>query len=91
MNNVIPNKPALAPVMPGGMRAGQVIGLVEVAGSFGSRVDVAKMADAMGADLVVLLPTLNAAQMLGLMRMEKVDLMLTDEGLRFKATSKNRT
>jgi NitT/TauT family transport system ATP-binding protein len=76
--------------MPGGVRAGQVIGLVEVAGSFGSRMDIAKMADAMGADLAVMLPILDAAQMLGLVRMEKVDLLLTDEGLRFKATSKNK-
>jgi NitT/TauT family transport system ATP-binding protein len=75
-------------LMPGNVRAGQVISLVEIAGSIGGKVDVPKLADEMGADIAVLLPVLDAAEMLGLVRSEKGDVTLTELGLKFQKTTK---
>ncbi len=77
-------------LMPANVRAGQVISLVEVAGGIGGRVDVPKLADELGADIAVLLPILDAAEMLGLVRTEKGDVHLTELGHRFQKTSKNK-
>jgi len=67
-----------------------VISLVEVTGSIGGRVDIPKLADELGADVAVLLPILDAAEMLGLVRVEKGDVHLTELGLRFQKTSKQK-
>jgi len=67
-----------------------VISLVEVTGSIGGRVDIPKLADELGADVAVLLPILDAAEMLGLVRVEKGDVHLTELGLRFQRTSKEK-
>lgn len=77
-------------LMPGNVRAGQVISLVEVTGSIGGKVDVPKLADELGADIAVLLPTLDAAEMLGLVRTEKGDVHLTELGHKFQKTSTNK-
>ncbi len=77
-------------MMPGNVRAGQVISLVEIAGSIGGKVDVPKLADELGADIAVLLPILDAAEMLGLVRTEKGDVLLTELGLKFQKTTKNK-
>src|SRR5713226_8843205 len=76
--------------MPGNVRGGQVISLVEIPGSIGGRVDAPKLADELGADIAVLLPILDAAEMLGLVRTEKGDVHLTELGLKFQKTSKNK-
>src|SRR5712692_3013394 len=76
--------------MPANVRAGQVISLVEITGSIGGKVDAPKLADELGADIAVLLPILDAAEMLGLVRSEKGDVHLTELGLRFQKTSKNK-
>ena len=76
--------------MPATVRGGQVISLVEVTGSIGGRVDVPKLADELGADIAVLLPILDAAEMLGLVRVEKGDVHLTELGHRFQKTSKEK-
>jgi NitT/TauT family transport system ATP-binding protein len=78
------------PMMPASVRAGQVIGLVEVVGNFGSTVDASKLAEELGADLATLLPMLDAAEMLGLVRTEKGDVSLTEFGLKFQKTSKQK-
>lgn len=75
-------------MMPGNVRGGQVISLVEIAGSIGGKVDAPKLADELGADIAVLLPILDAAEMLGLVRTEKGDVLLTELGLKFQKTSK---
>jgi NitT/TauT family transport system ATP-binding protein len=75
-------------LMPGNVRAGQIISLVEVTGSIGGRVDAPKLADELGADIAVLLPILDAAEMLGLVRTEKGDVHLTELGHKFQRTSK---
>jgi NitT/TauT family transport system ATP-binding protein len=67
-----------------------VISLVEVTGSIGGRVDIPKLADELGADVAVLLPILDAAEMLGLVRVEKGDVHLTELGHRFQKTSKEK-
>jgi len=76
--------------MPASVRGGQVISLVEVTGSIGGRVDIPKLADELGADVAVLLQILDAAEMLGLVRVEKGDVHLTELGLRFQKTSKEK-
>ena len=77
-------------LMPGNVRAGQIISLVEVTGSIGGKVDAPKLADELGVDIAVLLPILDAAEMLGLVRTEKGDVHLTELGLKFQKTSKNK-
>ncbi|MDG6981665.1 MAG: hypothetical protein JRN51_11220, partial [Nitrososphaerota archaeon] len=57
----IPRPLPTALMMPGNVRAGQVISLVEIAGSIGGRVDVPKLADELGADIAVLLPIWDAS------------------------------
>ncbi len=86
-----PHRPLpTALIMPGNVRGGQVISLVEITGSIGGKVDAPKLADEMGADIAVLLPVLDAAEMLGLVRTEKGDVHLTELGLKFQKTSKNK-
>ena len=76
--------------MPGNVRAGQVISLVEVTGGLGPRVNVTKLADELDYDIAVLLSTLDAAEMLGLVKSEKGEVCLTELGLRFQKTAKNK-
>ena len=86
-----PHRPlATALVMPGNVTGGQVISLVEITGSIGGKVDAPKLADELGANIAVLLPVLDAAEMLGLVRTEKGDVHLTDLGLKFQKTSKTK-
>jgi hypothetical protein len=86
-----PHRPLpTALLMPATVRAGQVISLVEVTGGIGGKVDVPKLADELGADIAVLLPILDGAEMLGLIRAEKGDVHLTELGLKFQKTSKNK-
>lgn len=77
-------------VMPGKVRPGQVISLVEVTGGMGPKMDVPRVADEMGADIDVLFPIIDAAQMLGLVRLEKGDLFLTEDGHAFQKTLKQK-
>jgi hypothetical protein len=74
--------------MPANVRAGQVLGLVEIVGGLGTAVDAAKLADELGGDLVTLLPILDTGEMLGLVKVDKGDISLTEFGLKFQKTSK---
>jgi hypothetical protein len=86
-----PRRPLpVALVMPGNVRAGQVISLVEVTGGLGAKVDVPRLADELGADIGVLLPILDTAEMLGLVRTEKGDVYLTELGQKFQKTVRNK-
>lgn len=76
--------------MPGGVRPGQVISLVEITGGMGPKLDVPRVADEMGAGIDVLFPIIDAAQMLGLVKFEKGDLSLTEEGHIFQKTLKQK-
>ena len=77
-------------VMPGNVTGGQVISLVEITASIGGKVDAPKLADALGANIAVLLPVLDAAEMLGLVRTEKGDVHLTELGQKFQKASKTK-
>ena len=76
--------------MPATVRAGQVISLVEVTGGIGGKMDIPKLADELGADIAVLLPIIDGAEMLGLVRTEKGDLHLTEHGLKFQKLAKHK-
>lgn len=78
------------PVMPANVRPGQVIGLVEVTGGLGSRVDVSTLADELGDDIAVLLPILDAAELLGLVNSVKGEVLLTDFGVEFQKETRNK-
>lgn len=78
------------PMMPANVRPGQVISLVEVTGGLGSRVDVSTLADELGADIAVLLPILDAAELLGLISSARGEVILTDFGAEFQKGVKNK-
>jgi hypothetical protein len=75
-------------IMPANVRAGQILGLVETTGGLGTDVDAKTLADEFGADLVTLLPILDTGEMLGLVKVEKGEVSLTDFGLKFQQASK---
>jgi hypothetical protein len=76
--------------MPGNVRAGQVISLVEVTGGLGSSIDASRLADELGGDIAVLLPILDTAELLGLVKSERGDVSLTEFGHKFQKISKNK-
>jgi hypothetical protein len=84
------DSPRRANALPGNVRAGQVISLVEVTGGLGSTIDASKLADELGADIAVLLPILDTAEMLGLVRSEKGEVSLTEFGQKFQKASRNK-
>ena len=83
-------KASVSPIMPANVRAGQIIGLVDVTGGLGSPIDVGRLAYEFGDDIATLLPVLDAAEMLGLVRIEKGNVNQTDFGLKFQRTSKHK-
>ncbi len=78
------------PSMPPNVRPGQVIALVEVTGGLGARVDASTLADELGADIAVLLPILDAAELLGLVTNAGGDVHLTDFGAEFQKEVKDK-
>jgi len=76
--------------MPANVRAGQIIGLVEVTGGLGSPIDVSRLAYEFGDDVATLLPILDAGEMLGLVNIERGNVNQTDFGLKFQKTSKHK-
>jgi hypothetical protein len=77
-------------IMPADVRAGQVISLVEVTGGLGTAIDASRLADELGANVAVMLPILDTAELLGLVKSEKGDISLTEFGLKFQKTIKNK-
>ena len=67
--------------MPANVRAGQVLGLVESTGGLDGPIDLSRLADEFGADLVTLLPIVDAGEMLGLIKVDMGDVVLTDFGV----------
>ncbi|MCP8320222.1 MAG: AAA-associated domain-containing protein [archaeon] len=60
-----------------------LIGLLEALEDFGGKVDVAKIAGDLSLELDDLLPVVEAGELLGFLRAESGDILLTDEGLKF--------
>ncbi len=79
-----------SPLMPANVKPGQVIGLVEVVGGLGPRVDVSTLADELGADIAVLLPIIDASEMLGLVKNDRGEVVLTDSGAEFQKQVKRK-
>jgi NitT/TauT family transport system ATP-binding protein len=77
-------------IMPGDVRAGQIIGLVEMTGGLGSPIEAAKLADEFGSNIAVFLPILDTGEILGLVKVEKGDVSLTELGVKFQKLSKNK-
>ncbi len=77
-------------MMPASVRAGQVISLVEVTGGLGTSIDTSRLADELGADIAILLPIIDASEMLSLVKKERGEVTLTDFGLKFQKTAKNK-
>lgn len=65
------------------VHARQMIGLLEVLEDFKDKADVAKVADDLMLELDDLLPAVEAAELLGFLRVDAGDLILTDEGKHF--------
>jgi len=87
---VVANRQPKSMVMPGNVKPGQVISLVEITGGMGPKLDVPRAADELGADIDVLFPIIDAAQMLGLVKLEKGDIFLTEDGRAFQKTLKQK-
>lgn len=87
---MVANRQTKSMVMPGNVKPGQVISLVEITGGMGPKLDVPRVADELGADIDVLFPIIDAAQMLGLVKLEKGDLYLTEDGHAFQKTLKQK-
>ena len=85
-----PPDPKKVHVMPADVRAGQVISLVEVTGGLGSNIDASRLADELGANVAVMIPILDTAELLGLVKSERGNVALTDLGLRFQKTSREK-
>jgi len=77
-------------MMPADVRAGQVISLVEVTGGLGATIDASRLSDELGANVAVMLPILDTAELLGLVKSEKGNITLTELGLKFQKTSKEK-
>ncbi len=76
--------------MPANVRGGQIIGLVEMTGGLGSPIDASDLAEEFGFDIATLLPIIDTAEMLGLVRADKGEVSLTDFGLKFQKLTKNK-
>jgi hypothetical protein len=68
---------------------GLAVGIMAARG-LGTSIDAARLAGEFGADIAVLLPIIDAGEMLGLVKSHKGNISLTDFGLKFQRTSKHK-
>lgn len=71
------------PVMLPHTRPGGMAGLLEILADHGGRVDLHKLADELGLEVDALLPTVDTARLLHLLKLEEGDAIITQEGLDF--------
>ncbi|MGA2419933.1 MAG: nitrate/sulfonate/bicarbonate ABC transporter ATP-binding protein [Candidatus Acidiferrum sp.] len=64
-------------------RPGGMAGLLEIMADLGPRIDLRKLADELSLEVDALLPTVDTASLLGLLRVEEGDAIITAEGLEF--------
>jgi len=76
-----PTKPG--PVMLPHTRPGGLAGLLEIVADQGGRVDLPRLSDELGLDLEALLPSVETAALLGFLRVEEGDTIITPEGQAF--------
>lgn len=76
-------------MMPANVRPVQTVSLIQIFDDLGPSIELMRLADELRADLVVLLPIIDAVEMLGLVKREKDGLTLTDFGLKFQKTTRN--
>ena len=69
-------------LFPADVRMTQINALLKAINSFGGSVDVARISKELDTDLTQLLPLLDAAEMLGVITVEKGDVKLTEVGQR---------
>src|SRR5208283_3542578 len=62
----------------------------EMTGGLGSHIDVSRLAEEFGFDIATLLPIIDTAEMLGLVRADKGEVSLTDFGLKFQKLAKHK-
>jgi len=76
---VVEHRPIMLPhTRPGGMA-----GLLEIAADQGGRVDLRRLAEELSLEVDALLPTVDTAVLLGLLRVEEGDAIITPEGQEF--------
>jgi NitT/TauT family transport system ATP-binding protein len=76
---VVPQKVVMLPhTRPGGMA-----GLLEILNDLGGRIDLHRLADELSLEVDALLPTVDTAVLLGLLRVEEGDAIITPEGQLF--------
>ncbi len=71
------------PVMLPHTRPGGMAGLLEILADHGGRVDLHNLADELGLEVDALLPTVDTARLLDLLKLEEGDAIITQEGLDF--------
>jgi NitT/TauT family transport system ATP-binding protein len=64
-------------------RPGGMAGLLEIVADQGGRVDLHRLADELSLEVDALLPTVDTAVLLGLLRVEEGDAIITPEGQEF--------
>ena len=76
---VVEHRPIMLPhTRPGGMA-----GLLEIVSDQGGRVDLRRLAEELSLEVDALLPTVDTAVLLGLLRVEEGDAIITPEGQEF--------
>jgi len=68
-------------------RPGGMAGLLEILADQGGRVDLSRLADELSLELDALLPTVETAVLLGMLRVEEADAVITPLGQEFAAAN----
>src|SRR5271170_2433182 len=71
------------PIMLPHTRPGGMAGLLEILVDLGGRIDLHRLADELSLEVDALLPTVDTAALLGLLRVEEGDAIITVEGQEF--------
>jgi NitT/TauT family transport system ATP-binding protein len=71
------------PIMLPHTRPGGMAGLLEIIADHGGRVDLRRLAEELSLEVDALLPTVDTAMLLGLLRVEESDAVITPEGQEF--------
>jgi NitT/TauT family transport system ATP-binding protein len=71
------------PIMLPHTRPGGMAGLLEIVADHGGRADLRRLADDLSLEVDALLPTVDTAVLLGLLRVEESDVVITQEGQEF--------